>query len=175
MTTTIAPLVADQLVTITRGLAGYRHPETNSGDVPVFDGSEIYLTDEPNGSYLVIGWPGDPAGDQVGESTQTPVAHAASNRPNEEEGTIVCRSVGQTGDSGFGSPKTARDLAYAPMKAVDAQCRGTADGPRLGVDPAAGNGQIIWARVDSHSRIEYVNDLGACCEVTFTVRYLARI
>lgn len=176
MPTTIAPLIQSQLVAVMRAVTGYQAPDASTSEIPVFDSTEVELVEVSGTSYLVIGWPGYPSGDyQAAEGTQRPVAHAASNRPTEEEGLVRCKAVGQTGDTGIGAPATARDLAYVIVQAVDQQLRNTASGPLLGVDPVDGNGQVLWARVDSHQRYETAGENGCVCEVDFGVRYRARI
>lgn len=177
MPTTIAGLVAGQLVSVLRGVSGFRSPATDGAGIPVFDSTEVFLVEDASPDYVVVGEPGNPSGaGEPGRSEQAPSGMAASNRPGEERGSVTGTIVAQSGDSTLGAPKVVRDRAYGYLQAVDAQLRGTAAGPFLGIDPASGNGQLLWARLASHSRVEVADeDAGLSCELTFTIEYLARI
>lgn len=172
----ITALVASQLVTTLRALPGWQAPDATGTGTPVFDSTEILMTETPGADYVIIGEPGDPSGSaSPGGSTSTFAAHAASGRPTEERGTITGMVVAQSGDDGIGQPRVVRDRAYAMLTIVDAALRVGPDGPKLGIIPAMGQGQLLWARLASSSRLEIADDKGLSCEVSFIIEYLARI
>lgn len=169
MAGTAWPHVVDALVTQLRATTGFRSPLGTTGDIPVFDGTEVWTKSEEIVSFAVIGWPGDPNSPvDPGSFTQTP-GPMSTNRPRDESGTVECFAVCQLGDAdvGAGSVKAARDGAFAVVDAVQALCRGVSPGPTLGT-------QILWAFVTTGRPSQLMNQ-GAYCALPFTVTYQARI
>jgi len=172
MATTLWPQIVDALVAACRAQVGYYDPGAAAGSgIPVYDGTEIALTNEPAQQYLVIGWSGDPDRPQdAGRSAQDPGPMSTLVRARDELGTVECLAVSQPGDASIGarSVKTSRDAAYQIMATVEQICRGTAVGPTLGIS------NNLWAFVTQHSVQQYLDE-GAVCEISFTVSYRARL
>jgi hypothetical protein len=165
------------LVDAMRAVPGYRGPdEAISGEITVYDGPEVDIPEEHPRRYLVIGHSGDDQPESPGGAGQSIIALAAGTRPSEENGTLRCLAVCQSGEASLSADtvRTVRGEAYALLAAVDAVCRGASPGPTLGINPAAGNGQLLWALVTDHRVNQLIAD-GAVCWIDFTITYKARI
>lgn len=133
------PEVVQALVTRMRATAGYCSPwaTTTAGLVPVYHSVELDVQTRAQASqYVVFGWAGD--GDVLevaGRSAQT-WGPMASTRPRNDEGTIRCAAVCQTGTGGEKRDGMSHEVLTACnqiLADVDAMTRVPADGPSLGV------------------------------------------
>jgi len=165
------------LVDAMRAVTGYRGPdEATSGEITVYDGPEVDIPEEHPRRYLVIGYSGDDQPESPGGAGQSVIALAAGTRPSEENGTLRCLAVCQSGEASLtaDTARTVRGEAYALVAAVDAVCRGVSPGPTLGISPVDGHGQLLWALVTDHSVDQFQAD-GLVCWIDFTITYKARI
>jgi hypothetical protein len=175
MATTQWGAVVDALVSTMRAATGYRSPYSGSSGNTVYDGPEYALTDEhaDSGTFLVIGWAGDPdSPEDSGQSRQTtgPLA-AAAGRPRDEEGVVNCKAVSQVGDANLSerSVKDVRDAALAVISDVEASLR---TDPTLGLVPTLS--RLVAEMGGTFTPRQYMS-AGAVCEIEFQVTYRARI
>jgi len=173
------PVVLAALTDTMRAVAGYRGPgEATSGEIPVYEGAEAIQAENDHAPLrLLIGYAGDNQASDLGQSGQGIIAVAGTNRPAEENGSITCRVEAWRGNTSLpaGAARALRAEAYAVLAAVDDACRLGSPGPRLGIDPADGNGQLLWALVSEHRVQEYEEDDGVRVDVDFVVQFKGRI
>lgn len=167
MRTASLPYVLDALVALARASAGHRDPEALVSGIPVFDGPQYGITSDRAGTWLAIGWSGEPdspedAGD--GEQAIATIGNAARSR--DDDGEIVCRAVSQSGDrTGI---KIARDAVFAEMALLETICR---TNPTLGLDPS----WMRYARLTRRYSIRQEYAAGPVCTLDFFVGYKSRI
>lgn len=173
MQTRVAQVI-DRLVVLARALPNHRGPEDQTGAVgvtTVFDGPEIRSTDDlSDGAMLIIGYPGDNPDELVAaaNSTITYGPIAATNRPRDEVGTIICRAISQRAETAA----DARNGALAEVEAVAAICR--AD-PSLALNTADTIGGVRTITfVTAGDMFQYL-DRGYTCEWEFSVTFKTRV
>lgn len=167
MRTASLPAVLDALVTLARASAGHRDPEARLSGVPVFDGPQYGITADRAGTWLAIGWSGEPdAPEDAGDGEQTIATIGNADRTRDDGGEIRCRAVSQSGDRA--AMKAARDAAFAEMALLETICR---TNPTLGLDPS-------WMRratVSGRYSIRQEYAAGPVCTLDFLIEYKARI
>lgn len=166
MATTRWGAAVDGLVALLRAQAGFRSPDEDSTDRPVYDGPEWQLHRDRLTSYVVVGWSAD-ADDAAGSTDQEP-ATMGTARARDEEGVIRCLAAGYTGDSEFGAPKTARDLALAVLADVEAAL--TAN-PTVGIGGAK---HLVVELAGIRAPRQYLDE-GLVCELEFDITYSTRL
>lgn len=161
--------VVDGLLTVMRGTAGYRSPSTTGTGIPVFDGPEVFATEDRPAVWLVVGSPGEDGGDEPGSAGQVAGPLAASTRPRDETGVVECLAVAQSGDAPVGGVRAVREAARAVVAAVESALRVGVSAPTLGL------AADVVAQVTSVRWSQYLTDRGPVCEAQFTVSYRARV
>jgi hypothetical protein len=166
--------VIDALVTGMRATAGFRSPtsaSTTAGLTTVYDGPEVWTTDDRDGqSLLVIGYSGSDPDEQTAtaESSFTRGPIAVPARPRDEVSVIHCRAIAD----GRETPKIARDAALATIAAVSLFCR---TDPSLGINTSDTVGGVrTIAFVTTGDLIQYLMR-GHTAEWAFDVGFSTRV
>lgn len=171
---TLADVVIDALVGALRDRTGWRAPtdqDAAASQVTVFDGPEVLLSGDPVGSFVVIGYGGESVfepGDEGDDSSRGDVSvrAIATTSPKDEESTIDCLAVFQSGDLSVSAARTAvMDIAAG----VDTTLR---TDPKIGV-AVSGNGQLFWTQVTGWALRTYIRG-GIVAELRFSLSFKAR-
>ena len=164
--------LADAMAALVRLMVatpGYRSPWDSGPGIPVCHSAEVGLVEDPVPLVLVIGDTGDPSlPAEAGDSDQR-TATLGTLRHRQEDGTIRCRAVAQTGDVGPGVVQAQVDAAVGLCDALDAAVR--AD-PSLGLVPGYRELTAMFGGVQS---IQPYARGGVVVEVTCSIQVSARI
>ena len=168
--------LADAMAALVRLMVatpGYRSPWDSGPGIPVCHSAEVGLVEDPVPLVLVIGDTGDPSlPAEAGDSDQR-TATLGTLRHRQEDGTIRCRAVAQTGDVGEGVVQAQWDAALDLVDAVDSELRGPSGiGPSLGLTPAY---RSVHASVSQVTSVLPYLGAGTVVEVLFEIQVTARL
>lgn len=159
--------VMDALVSLSRGMTGYRDPgaAVSAGLRPVFDSILVGGTEDHASELLVVGWSGDPTRtEDAGESGQATAT--LGNRGRDESGRIKC--LAQAWSGAVEDVAAVRGAAFDVLGDVEELLR---TNPTLGLDQA----WMRQAELGEGTRVELQQISGVRCRVEFSVTYRARI
>lgn len=172
-TSTVVNDAVRAIVAAMRVRIGYRSCWASGTGIPVYHSAEVGLFDEQPTSALVIADPGDPATPQESGDSRQGIATLGTLRHRDEDATIRCRAMAQSGDAVDGTVQAAWDAAHAIVDAVDAELRGpTGIGPSLGLVPSY---REVTAWVDGVTGVRPILAAGVVVDVYFDVAVRARI
>lgn len=156
--------VIDALVTLLRAETGFRAPDTESDDIPVYDGPEASEGDmhtEPR--LVIVGY--SPAG---GAATfeQVGVTMAAGTRPRDETGTVYFSLIVNNGDTVAAARAAVLEMC-APLETL------VRTNPDLGLGSASGFRWISSPTAADLSQTAHPN--GCTAQIDLSLTYTARL
>jgi len=155
-----------------RGTTGWRDPwdDMTVGGVCVYDTVEPLMTSQLEDACLIVGLASADDDRQTGSATQA-VATLGTGRHREEQGTIACIALSQTGDSGPGIVREMRAAAAQIIADVDVFLRANGS---LGLVPQYRNVTAMIGDITSLKAFT-TSAAGVVCEIDFTIKYDARL
>lgn len=156
--------IARQLATLQQARPGFRAPDTETADRPVFLGPTYGITGDHPVSWLSIGWAGTPdRTTEAGESGQSTAT--LGNRGRDERGVIRCRAIAQTGDRATEDAEAEVNTILASLEDL------LRTNPTLGLDQA----WMRSAEMGSDMRFAPRFTAGFVLVCDFSITYRARI
>ena len=166
---TFGPAYIDALLAALRAASGFRDPAASGTGIPVFDGEEVLVLEDPSSSWLAVGWTGDLEADRGQDvllfEANSPTAETYA--PVMESGEIACTVCARVGETDLAA---ARNLAVTALTGVDAVLR--ADDV-LGIPKDADGSHVQNAERTPGVWSQRLDSDGATCLVTFGVRFQA--